>query len=186
MAAALSTEDRRRLLSVARRAIADALAGRPPAPDDSEGVFGRRAGAFVSLHRHGDLRGCIGHPDGDQPLGSVVADCAVAAATGDPRFPAVRPDELDQCVIEISVLGPLVPVTDPAAITVGRHGLIVEQGRRRGLLLPQVAVEYGWDRDTFLARTCGKAGLPSDAWTRGASIVMFEAEVFDDAAAGAR
>ena len=186
MAAELSTGDRRRLLGVARRAIADALAGRPPGPEEADGVFGRRSGAFVSLHRHGDLRGCIGHPDGDQPLGGVVARCAVAAATEDPRFPALRPDELDQCVIEISVLGPLSPVADIADITVGRHGLIIGQGRRRGLLLPQVAVEYAWDRDTFLARTCGKAGLPPDAWKHGASIVMFEAEVFDDAAAGAR
>ena len=186
MGSELSIEDRRRLLGIARRAIADALAGRPPAPDETDGVLGRRSGAFVSLHRRGDLRGCIGYPDGDRPLGSVVAHCAVSAATGDPRFPAVRPDEFDQCVIEISVLGPLSPVADPADIIVGRHGLIVEQGRRRGLLLPQVAVEYGWDRDTFLARTCGKAGLPADAWKQGASIVMFEAEVFDDATASAR
>ena len=186
MGSELSIEDRRRLLGIARRAIADALAGRPPAPDETDGALGRRSGAFVSLHRRGDLRGCIGYPDGDRPLGSVVAHCAVSAATGDPRFPAVRPDELDQCVIEISVLGPLSPVADPADITVGRHGLIVEQGRRRGLLLPQVAVEYGWDRDTFLARTCGKAGLPADAWKQGASIVKFEAEVFDDATASER
>jgi AmmeMemoRadiSam system protein A len=149
-------------------------------------VLGVPSGAFVSIHLHGELRGCIGHPNAEQPLGTAVQQCAVAAATEDPRFPAVRTAELDACVIEISVLGPITPVTAPAEIVVGRHGLVVEQGWHRGLLLPQVAVEYQWDRDTFLTRTCAKAGLPADAWKRGARILMFEAEVFDDTAAGAR
>jgi AmmeMemoRadiSam system protein A len=175
-----SREDRRRLLQEARRAVSEALAGRPAVPVEPEGVLGLRAGAFVSFHRHGELRGCIGHPDGDQPLAAVVARCAVAAATGDPRFPPVTPDELEDCAIEVSVLGPIEPVQDAADIIVGRHGLIVEQGRHRGLLLPQVAREQGWNRDTFLAQTCAKAGLPGDAWKRGAKILKFEAEVFGD------
>lgn len=179
----ISTEDRRRLLAVARQAAADALAGRKPGPIPPDGVLGLYAGAFVSLHRRGELRGCIGHPGGNQPLATVIPECAVAAATGDPRFPAVRPEELKECVIEISVLGPITPVTDVADISVGRHGLIVEQGWHRGLLLPQVAVEYHWDREAFLSRTCGKAGLPADAWKQGARISMFEAEVFDDSGA---
>jgi hypothetical protein len=182
----LSPDDRGRLLAEARAAVADALAGRPPRPVAPEGVFARRAGVFVSFHLDGDLRGCIGQPGGDQPLAAVVPECAVAAATGDPRFSAVSPAELARCVIEISVLGPITEVRDPAEIVVGRDGLIAQQGWRRGLLLPQVAVEYGWNVEAFLARTCAKAGLPPDAWTRGATISRFEAEVFDDAAAAWR
>jgi AmmeMemoRadiSam system protein A len=181
-----SPEDRRRLLAVARQAVEDALAGRPPRRVEPEGVFARLAGVFVSFHLDGELRGCIGHPDGTQTLAAVVPQCAVSAATGDPRFDAVSAGELARCVIEISVLGPIVAVRDPAEIVVGRDGLIAEQGWRRGLLLPQVAVEHGWDRDDFLARTCGKAGLPPDAWRRGAAISRFEAEVFDDADAASR
>jgi len=176
-----SSEDRRRLLQEARRAVSDALAGRPAVPAEPEGVLGLHAGVFVSFHRHGELRGCIGHLDADQPLAAVVARCAVAAATEDPRFAPVSRAELDDCEIEISVLGPIEPIEDAADIIVGRHGLIVEQGWHRGLLLPQVAREQRWDRDTFLARTCAKAGLPGDAWKRGAKILTFEAEVFSDA-----
>jgi len=182
----LSAEDRQTLLALARRAVADALAGRPAAEAGTNGVLGERAGAFVSFHSGGELRGCIGYLEAGPPLGDVVPRCAVAAATDDPRFEPVRPGELDGCVIEISVLGPIAPVTDTAGIVVGRHGLVVEDGWRRGLLLPQVAVEHHWDRDTFLARTCGKAGLPPDAWKRGARVSLFEAEVFDDAASGRR
>jgi len=182
----LSTDDRNRLLAEARLAVADALAGRPPRHIALEGALARRAGVFVSFHLDGDLRGCIGHPDGDQPLAAVVPQCAVAAATGDPRFDPISAAELARCVIEISVLGPITVVADPGEIVVGRHGLIAEQGWRRGLLLPQVATEYGWDRDAFLSRTCAKAGLPPDAWKREATISKFEAEVFDDADAGWR
>ena len=181
MPARFSSEDRRRLLQEARRAVSDALAGRPAVRAEPEGVLALRAGVFVSFHSHGDLRGCIGHLDGDQPLAAVVARSAVAAATGDPRFAPVTRAELDDCEIEISVLGPIEPVGDVEDIVVGRHGLIVEQGWHRGLLLPQVAREQRWDRDTFLARTCAKAGLPGDAWKRGATIMKFEAEVFSDA-----
>jgi len=179
----LSPDERRQLLAEARAAVAGALVGRPARHLEPDGVLGRRAGVFVSLHHQGDLRGCIGHPEADQPLATVVPRCAVAAATGDPRFAPISLGELDACVIEISVLGPITPVGDTAEIVVGRHGLIAEQGWHRGLLLPQVAVEQRWDRDTFLARTCGKAGLPPDAWTRGARLLKFEADVFDDAGA---
>jgi AmmeMemoRadiSam system protein A len=182
----ISAEDRQRLLAEARAAVTDALAGRPQRRVEAAGIFARRAGVFVSLHLDGALRGCIGHPDGNQTLATVVPQCAVAAATGDPRFASVSASELARCVIEISVLGPITPVQDPGDIAVGRDGLLAEQGWRRGLLLPQVAVEYGWDREEFLARTCGKAGLPADAWKRGAAISRFEAEVFDDADAAWR
>jgi len=177
---ALSAQDRRALLETARQAIADRLAGRPQVSPALDGVFARASGVFVSLHRRGELRGCIGYPDGEQPLGVSVPQCAVSAATGDPRFSAVTSSELPELDIEISVLTPVEPVTDPTMIEIGRDGLIVEQQRRRGLLLPQVATEWGWDRETFLTQTCVKAGLPRDAWKRGALIFRFRAEVFGD------
>jgi AmmeMemoRadiSam system protein A len=180
MTVPLTSQERHSLLETARRAIADHLAGRPRVSPGSDGIFARRSGAFVSLHNHGELRGCIGYPDGEQPLGVTVPSCAVSAATGDRRFGAVTPSELPEVDIEISVLTPVERVTDPADIEVGRDGLIVEQHGYRGLLLPQVATEWGWDRDEFLTQTCLKAGLPRDAWKRGASIFRFQAEVFGD------
>ena len=182
----LTADDRRRLLSEARRAAAEALAGGRPAPPSAEGVFSLRAGVFVSWHLGGALRGCIGQPSGDRPLGETVGRCAIAAATEDPRFPPVTAAELDTCDLEISVLGPMTPVGQPAEILVGRHGLLVEQHGRRGLLLPQVATEHGWDRETLLAHTCMKAGLPRDAWKTGARLFRFEAEVFGEPPAGTR
>ena len=176
----LSNDERRELLLLARGAIAHALAiGSEPDPPRLLDPA-RRAGAFVSVHLHGDLRGCIGHLGTARPLAEVVRECAVAAATGDPRFPPLRPDELADARLEISVLGPIEPVSDVTAIEIGRHGLIVEQGFRRGLLLPQVATEQHWGRETFLAHTCLKAGLKGDAWKSGARISRFEAEVFGE------
>jgi AmmeMemoRadiSam system protein A len=180
MTTPLTAQERNSLLEVARRAIVDQLAGRPEATPALDGVFGRLSGVFVSLHNHGDLRGCIGYPDGGQPLGVTVPRCAVSAATSDTRFAAVTVSELPEVDIEISVLTPVERVTNPADIEIGRDGLIAEQHGRRGLLLPQVATEWGWDRDAFLAQTCVKAGLPRDAWKRGASIFRFQAEVFGD------
>jgi uncharacterized protein (TIGR00296 family) len=109
-----------------------------------------------------------------------VPRCAVAAGTTDPRFPPITPQELDELDIEISLLGPLEPVAGPQDIQIGRHGLVVEQGWQRGLLLPQVATEWQWDAETFLAHTCHKAGLPRDAWKHGAQVFRFEAEVFGE------
>jgi len=113
------------------------------------------------------------------PLFKVVQECAVAAATEDPRFPPVSPKELSFLRIEISVLTPLFPIL-PDEVEVGRHGLMVEQGRMRGLLLPQVPVEWGWDRETFLDQACVKAGLPPSAWRHGATLRAFTAEVFGE------
>jgi len=137
-------------------------------------------GAFVSLHNRGDLRGCIGHIEANQLLGDVVARCAVAACSADPRFPPIAHIELAEIDIEISLLGPLEPITGPEDLVVGRHGLLVERGRQRGLLLPQVATEWHWNADAFLAHTCEKAGLPRDAWKKGATVWRFEAEVFGE------
>lgn len=135
-------------------------------------------GAFVTLKKHGHLRGCIGHIVGDKPLRETIAEMAQAAAFSDPRFPPVSMDELADLDVEISILSPLEPCA-PEDIEPGRHGLVVRQGPRSGLLLPQVAREHGWDRKTFLAQTCRKAGLPAQAWQdQGTDVFCFEAEVF--------
>jgi uncharacterized protein len=178
-----SAQDRGLLLAVARRAIEAHVAGVEAAPPPVETLSGAAAvpgGAFVSLHSHGELRGCIGHIESNEPLGRVIARCAVAACSADPRFPPIAAGELADLDIELSLLGPLEPIADPSEITIGRHGLVVESGWHRGLLLPQVATEWGWDAETFLAHTCSKAGLPKDAWRSGARLWRFEAEVFGE------
>jgi AmmeMemoRadiSam system protein A len=175
---AMKDADRQSLLKLARSAIeARVKAQTMPAPGDSE-VFGHMAGAFVTIHKRGQLRGCIGHVEADEPLGRVVTRCAVAAASSDPRFSPIAPDELPDLHIELSVLGPLERIERLDNVEIGRHGLVVEQGWHRGLLLPQVAVEWKWDRETFAAETCRKAGLDSGAWASGAKMWCFEAEVF--------
>jgi len=175
-----AAHDRALLLKLAREAIQAYLGVAPAHVPAAGGVLGEPGGAFVTLHKHGELRGCIGHIEANEPLGKVVTRCAVAAASTDPRFPPITADELRQIEIEISLLGPLEPIDGPGEIEVGRHGLVVEQGWQRGLLLPQVAPEWNWDADAFLAHTCHKAGLPPDAWKHGARIFRFEAEVFGE------
>jgi uncharacterized protein len=175
-----SPADRVLLLCLARNAIALHLGGVADSIDESADVLLRRGGAFVSIHRHGELRGCIGQLEPHDPLGVVVARCAVSAATSDPRFPPVSATELPTVDIEISLLGPLEPIDGPDDCEIGRHGLMVEMRDRRGLLLPQVATEWNWNRETFLAQTCQKAGLAADAWRDGAKVWRFEAEVFSE------
>jgi AmmeMemoRadiSam system protein A len=168
------------LVRLARAALEAAVERRPPPLPPDTPVCARRSGAFVSLHRHGDLRGCIGQPEPTALLGAVIVHCAVAAALEDPRFPQVIPDELPSIDVEVSVLTTPVAVADPSTIDVGRHGLIIARAGRRGLLLPQVAVEFGWSREEFLAHTCRKAGLEPDAWRHGAELLSFEAEIFGE------
>jgi AmmeMemoRadiSam system protein A len=175
-----SASERAALLRIARDAITAHVTGAGPPLGEALRLDDRRNGVFVTIHRRGDLRGCIGHIEGDDPLPRAVAQCAVAAGSVDPRFQPVTPAELPEIEIEISVLGPLEPVAGPAEIEVGRHGLVVELKGRRGLLLPQVATEWKWDATTFLSQTCRKAGLPADCWQRGAKVWRFEAEVFAD------
>lgn len=181
---ALDGRERVRLLAIARAAIAAHLLGARMSSADS-GDSGADAiahsGVFVSLHTSGELRGCIGTLAADTPLRQAVAEAAVAACSSDARFTAVRPSELSSLDIEVSVLGPIEPVADVETIEVGLHGLIIEQGRHRGLLLPQVAAEWGWTRYQFLAQACRKAGLSEEAWRNGAAVSKFEAEVFGDA-----
>jgi AmmeMemoRadiSam system protein A len=177
----LTGEQRGLLLAIAREAICAHLgcgvvASLPP-PDPQLGL---PAAAFVTLKRGRSLRGCIGYVEAVKPLAEAVAHCAVSAATADPRFSPVEPAELSDLTVEISVLSPLSPVRDPAEIRPGRDGLLVRRGARQGLLLPQVAVELGWDGPTFLEQTCRKAGLPLDAWRRGAEIWRFTVEHLTD------
>ena len=146
-------------------------------------MFDACAGAFVTLHVSGALRGCIGTPEGRGPLGRVVAHCAAAAAREDPRFHPLRVVDLGALAIEISVLSPAVPCTGPDDLVIGRHGVMVEERGRRGLLLPQVAAARNWAPATFLDQVCLKAGLKADAWRNGALIHFFEADVFGDAEA---
>jgi AmmeMemoRadiSam system protein A len=136
-------------------------------------------GAFVTLYKEGRLRGCIGHIGALRPLWATVRECVKAAALDDPRFDPVTPAELPSLRIEISILSPLVDVA-PQQVEVGRHGLLISRGAQRGLLLPQVAVEWNWDRGQFLEETCLKAGLPADAWQHGAKIQAFTAQVLKE------
>ncbi|HEY3356628.1 MAG TPA: AmmeMemoRadiSam system protein A [Polyangia bacterium] len=178
----LSDDEKRELLRIARATLREYLATNrmPPGSPHRESLIAP-GGAFVSLHRHGDLRGCIGTFADATPLFRTVQEMAVAAACRDPRFDPLGPEDLADIDIEISVLSSLTPVPDPAEVEVGRHGVHVSRGRSRGVLLPQVATEHGWDHDTFLAQTCRKAGLPEDAWRQTDTIVeVFSAQVFSE------
>jgi AmmeMemoRadiSam system protein A len=178
----LDAAGRNRLLQVARAAVTRAARGEPddgpgPAPAGLDGP----AAAFVTLRVEGELRGCIGTFEARAPLWETVHEMAVAAATRDPRFPALRARELGGLGVDVSVLAPARRVTDTAEIELGRHGLEIRRAGRRGLLLPQVATDHDLDLETFLAETCRKAGLPTTAWREpDTEIWSFEAEVFGD------
>jgi AmmeMemoRadiSam system protein A len=153
------------LLELARDTLEATFAGRPlPLPDPLGDALTQRRAAFVTLTIKGALRGCIGHVEAVEPLWRSVRDNTLAAAFRDPRFPPLEEGELEQVVIEISVLTPMQRVTSPDEVVVGTHGLLIERGQRRGLLLPQVASERGWDRFAFLDQTCRKAGLDPGCW----------------------
>jgi AmmeMemoRadiSam system protein A len=138
----------------------------------------QNAGAFVTLRIDGGLRGCTGYLRADKPVSRVIQEMAVSAATADPRFPPLSEEELAHLTIGISILSTLKPVESIEDIQIGVHGLLITHGGRRGVLLPQVPAERGWDRETFLTNLCYKAGLPGDAWKQGAQLFSFTAEVF--------
>lgn len=163
----LTAQEREYLLGVARLAVVKGLSGRfseEELPSPPSEVLNAELGAFVTLKKNGSLRGCIGRIVGDGPLFLTVARMAQAAAFNDHRFERVSLAEEDSLEYEISVLGPIEPCLEPEKIVIGKHGLIMRKGGRQGLLLPQVPLEWGWDRETFLRKTCGKAGLPADEW----------------------
>jgi AmmeMemoRadiSam system protein A len=182
----LDADEQRELLRIARTTVKEYLvSGRMPPGAPHKKSLVAPAAVFVTLHAGEALRGCIGTTIESQPIYKAVQEMAVAAASRDPRFRAVRIDELDHLTFEISVLSERTPIQGAADIEIGKHGLQVtaEDGDRprRGLLLPRVAVEQGWDAEAFLARTCEKAGLPA-AWWRGheSSFERFTAQVFDE------
>ncbi len=178
----LTKDEKNTLLRIARDAIEAKVSGaRAPAEAIESSALKSDSGAFVTLHRFGDLRGCIGTFASPEPLYITVRDMAVAAAAKDPRFIPVRPNELKEIEIEISVLSPLREIKDPKEIEVGRHGLYIVKGRQRGVLLPQVAIEQGYDRLKFLDATCLKAGLAPGNWKADdATIFVFETEIFKE------
>jgi AmmeMemoRadiSam system protein A len=178
----LADDEKRELLRIARATLREhGYSGRiPPGKPHRESLVAPAA-VFVSLHKAGELRGCIGGLEPDKPLYRAIQEMAVAAATRDPRFPALVADELDACEIEISVLGPARPVAGPDELVVGVDGVVVDGHGRRGVFLPQVAPDAGWDAPTLVAKVCMKAGLPSDAWTESdVTLRGFGAQVFSD------
>lgn len=181
MSSELTSEQGRALLGLARKAIENHFAGggrlRLESPDPT---FKEKRGAFVTLKIGGELRGCIGYPLPYKALDDAVAEMAVAAASQDYRFEPLTPEDLERTTIEISVLTVPKPVGSPDEVEVGRHGIVVSKGSRRGLLLPQVPGEYGWGREEFLRHGCLKAGLPPEEWKKGARIEVFEARVFSE------
>jgi AmmeMemoRadiSam system protein A len=180
----ITADDQQRLLRLARQVFEARVRKAPPPPVEYGGALDWPCGAFVTIHHRGDLRGCLGRVDVDAPLADTIAHLAAVVSDSDPRFDPVSIGELPDISLEISVLTPEDEVRSIDQIEVGRHGLIIEQGHRRGLLLPQVATEHGWNRETFLDHTCRKASLPPDAWRRGARILIFEALVFGEKAQG--
>ena len=177
----LTKEQKQRLLEIARDSIEGYLkTGKLLNFSESDPELAKNSGAFVTLNEHGQLRGCIGYVQAMKPLYQAVAEVAVEAAVNDPRFKPIGLEELNKIDIEISVMSPLEKIEDVNKIEIGKHGIIIKKGVYSGLLLPQVATEYGWDREQFLGQTCNKAGLSADEWQKDAEIYIFSAEVFGE------
>ena len=177
----LQDKEKGTLLDIARMAIASYIVDKKiPVIKSDEKALNSKCGVFVSLHKEGSLRGCIGAFTSDDPLYKTVAVMAASAAFEDPRFPPVVEDEVKDLDIEISVLSPLKKIEDVSEIEVGRDGIYIDKGSKKGVLLPQVAINNDFDRNMFLDHTCLKAGLKAGDWREGAEIYIFEAEIFDD------
>ena len=181
MADLLTKKEQRELLKIARTTIvAFVTSGTVPVVAPASVGLHSQSGCFVTIKQHGQLRGCIGNFVSDQPLYALVQEMAVSAATRDPRFYPMKPQDLDEFDLEISVLSPLEKISSIDEIKVGKHGLYIIKNSYRGVLLPQVATEYGWNRDAFLKHTCLKAGLPENAWQKDCEIYLFSAQVFGE------
>lgn len=179
MQSVLTNEEKQLLLEIGREAVvASVTTGKNiPRTVNQANLLAKR-GCFVCIKINGVLRGCIGNFTADSPLYQQVQEMAAAAATRDPRFYPMKSPDLNDFQLEISVLSPLQKISSPETIKVGLHGIYIEKNFSRGVLLPQVAVEQGWDRETFLSQTCLKAGLNENSWMEGAAISVFTAEVF--------
>jgi len=182
--ALLSSQALAALLELARQTVVASVEGNalPRVPPMLELAWPR--GVFVSLHRGGELRGCLGHLEADIPVGEMTRRMAVASSRDDPRFPPVDVDELADLDVEVSVLSPFERIS-PGDVVPGRDGLLIHRGARSGVLLPQVATEQGWDRGAFLRAVCQKAGLPPEAWKDPATeLYAFRAQVVPPPAPG--
>lgn len=178
----LTAEDGEQLLTLARETVrCKLLGGKSPSLKTDNERLKCLCGVFVTITSRGELRGCIGYIEGIKPLIDLVQDCAIQAGFHDDRFGPLAKEEYPNLAFEISVLTPLVQVEDLSEIVVGQHGLLISSHGQSGLLLPQVATEQGWDRDTFLAHTCMKARLPWDEWKNPrAEVYRFEAQIFSE------
>ncbi|MEO0079704.1 MAG: AmmeMemoRadiSam system protein B [candidate division WOR-3 bacterium] len=178
----LTKAEQQSLLEIARKTLESYIrTGTAPKVEPLTPRLAEKRGVFVTLHKHGELRGCIGYPEAVKPLYQAVADMAISSSTEDPRFPPVQPEELDDIDIEITVLSPLRRIYSPESVIVGRHGLVIRKGFYSGLLLPQVPVEQGWSRQQFLEHICLKAGLPPGSWKeKDAQLFVFTGQVFGE------
>lgn len=178
-----SDEDKKIMLSSAREVLSACAKGEEvKMPESISKLDSKPLGVFVTLRTiKGELRGCIGYLKGVKPLPESIVEMTKAAATEDPRFSPVKEAELNDIILEISLLSPLEKIDSPDVIEIGRHGIVIEDGSNKGLLLPQVATENNWDRIRFLEHTCEKARLPRDAWkSENTDIFIFSAEVFEE------
>ena len=178
----LNDHEKQVLLSIARQAILHGVrTGEDLVEPREEKALNQRNGCFVTIKQQSQLRGCIGNFQSELPLFKEVAMMAHASATKDPRFYPMKETDLEDFELEISVLSPLHKIENIEEIEVGKHGIYIEKSLYRGVLLPQVATEHGWDRDTFLKQTCIKAGLPTNAWeAEDADIYIFSAQIFGE------
>lgn len=181
MSELLTSAEQNELLAIARQTVLTYVSSEkvPAVTVTSPGLVAEH-GCFVTIKQEGRLRGCIGNFVSDKPLYNLVQEMAVAAATQDPRFYPLKPSDLDNFTLEISVLSPLKKISSVNEVQVGTHGLYIVKNTYRGVLLPQVATEYSWDRETFLKHTCLKAGLPENAWKKECEIYTFTALVFGE------
>jgi AmmeMemoRadiSam system protein A len=181
MSELLTKPEQKELLKIARDTIVEYVTnGKIPPLSSTAPGLNLHSGCFVTIKHKGELRGCIGNFVSDQPLFQLVQEMAVSAATRDPRFYPMKAHDLADFDLDISVLSPLSKAASVEEIQVGVHGIYIIKGSYRGVLLPQVATEYGWNRDEFLEHTCIKAGLPKDAWQGECDIYIFSAQVFSE------
>lgn len=179
----LSLEEGTIAVRLARSAVETHLSGETIRTDDLPQVFGEKRGVFVTLHKNHDLRGCIGYPEPIMALKDAIINSAINAAVRDHRFHPVRFEEMERIMIEVTILTPQIridaePRDLPNHVEIGKHGIVIRKGIYQGLLLPQVAEEWGFDAGEFLSQTCIKAGLPPDAWLTGAEVYSFEGQIF--------
>lgn len=181
----LSLEEGTIAVRLARKAIEEYLEKNKVINDRYGGVFSEKRGVFTTLIKNNDLRGCIGFPFPIKRLDEAIIESAISAAVDDPRFEPVRLSEMDEITVEVTILTEpekikAKPQDLPKFVEIGRHGLMVKKGLFSGLLLPQVAVEFGFDAEEFLSQTCMKAGLPPDCWLTGAEVYRFEGQIFKE------